>query len=271
MKKILLVFVVQVFVWQTLFCQNVSPYRWRAGVDAGLAVGGSASLAIGRVLSEQTNPLSFEDLAAADVASIRPKFDRRATRNWSKGKAKASDWLARIGVSAPVGLLFSPQIRQNDLFLTGVMAAETYLLTLGLTELTKNLARRSRPYVYGASAPLEVKMDPYARRSFFSGHTSMSAAGCFFAAKVWSDFHPGSKWRPLVWGGAAALPALTGLYRVLAGKHFPTDVLAGYAVGGFCGWLVPHLHRREKSTINDAFLSAYSVGSASVLSFSLVF
>ncbi|MFN4254972.1 MAG: phosphatase PAP2 family protein [Saprospiraceae bacterium] len=271
MKKILLVLVVQALVSNWTLSQNASPYRWRAGVDAGLALGGGTTLAIGRVLSSKMRPLTADELAAANASNIRPKFDRRAMKNWSEGNAETSDWLLRIGVAAPVGLLFSQPIRQNDLFLTGAMAAETYLLTLGLTELTKNLARRSRPYIYDLAAPLDEKMGTDARRSFFSGHTSMSAAGCFFAAKVWSDFHPSSKWRPVVWGGAAALPALTGLYRVLAGKHFPTDVLAGYAVGGFCGWLVPHLHRRERSTTDDAFLSAYSVGSASVLSFSLIF
>ena len=33
-----------------------------------------------------------------------------------------------------------------------------------------------------------------------------------------------------------------GWLRVRAGRHYPTDVLAGAALGTFIGWLVPRLH-----------------------------
>jgi len=59
-------------------------------------------------------------------------------------------------------------------------------------------------------------------------------------------FCPDSKWKPVVWGAAITIPAVMGYFRVAAGKHFPTDVMAGYLVGGAVGFLVPHLHRKKK-------------------------
>ncbi len=42
----------------------------------------------------------------------------------------------------------------------------------------------------------------------------------------------------------AGLPALTGYLRIRAGKHYPSDVLAGYALGALIGYAVPALHRK---------------------------
>ena len=42
---------------------------------------------------------------------------------------------------------------------------------------------------------------------------------------------------------------MTAYLRVRAGKHFLTDVIAGYAVGATIGILVPHLHRNQ--SLND--------------------
>ena len=41
----------------------------------------------------------------------------------------------------------------------------------------------------------------------------------------------------------SALATLTGSFRVFAGQHFMTDVIAGAAIGAACGYLVPLLHQ----------------------------
>ena len=48
-----------------------------------------------------------------------------------------------------------------------------------------------------------------------------------------------------LWSGAVLIPATAAYLRVQSGKHFPTDVMAGYAVGAAIGWLVPHLHKTK--------------------------
>jgi membrane-associated phospholipid phosphatase len=126
--------------------------------------------------------------------------------------------------------------------------AETAALTTALTLFTKELAHRNRPYVYSDNFRNNCNgssVSKDATSSFFSGHTSITAASTFFIAMVYTDYHPDSRWKPLVWTGAAILPALTGITRYKAGKHYWTDVITGYAVGALVGTLTPYLHRRE--------------------------
>ncbi|MEZ4880043.1 MAG: phosphatase PAP2 family protein [Chitinophagales bacterium] len=46
-----------------------------------------------------------------------------------------------------------------------------------------------------------------------------------------------------MWTGAAIIPAITGLCRYGAGKHFFTDVIVGYAIGSAIGIGIPQLHK----------------------------
>src|SRR5690606_23419102 len=120
---------------------------------------------------------------------------------------------------------------------------ETLLINAALTNLTKELVKRKRPYNYNPNAPLSKKQERDATSSFFSGHTSFTASSSFFLAKVYADTNPNSKYKPLVWTGAATLPLTSAILRVAAGKHFPTDVLVGYVIGAATGILIPHIHK----------------------------
>ena len=42
-----------------------------------------------------------------------------------------------------------------------------------------------------------------------------------------------------------AAAATTGYLRYAAGRHYPTDILAGAAMGAFVGYIVPSLHELE--------------------------
>lgn len=93
---------------------------------------------------------------------------------------------------------------------------------------------------------MEQRLDHRNSNSFYSGHTANTAMASFFMAMVYADMHPelGSK-RWWLCGAAVVPPALAGYYRVQAGKHFPSDVLIGAAMGAAKGILVPELHRRK--------------------------
>lgn len=199
----------------------------------------AAGLAIGRRLPK----LTIADLALQKREHIF--FLDRPTTNWQSGNAdRASTYLSKGATVAPLILLLDKKVRCEALSIS-LMYFETFALNNGLTQLTKNIVKRSRPYTYNPAVPLQQKQERDARRSFFSGHTSVTASSCFFAARVWADYHPDSRWKPLVWTVAATVPAITGFLRMQAGRHFLTDVAAGYAVGAAIGCWVPKLHKRE--------------------------
>jgi len=97
------------------------------------------------------------------------------------------------------------------------------LIVGGLTSLTKRVTLRPRPLVYNELVPFSDKQQKNSRYAFFSGHASVSAANSIFAAKVFSDYFPDSKWKPIVWSAAILIPTSTAYLRVKAGKHYPTD------------------------------------------------
>jgi len=215
-------------------------YIFYSTTDMTLTGLGLTSAATGFILGNQVKPLAIPAIAALDRSTVFP-IDRQATYWNSRQAGQASDVFMYAGEAVPFLLMALPAARKEAGVLS-LMYAETMLLNGGLTLLTKNLVLRTRPYGYNPGASLAAKQSRDTRKSFFSGHTSASAAGCFFAAKVWSDFHRESRWEPLVWGLAATLPAVTGFLRMRAGKHFFTDVATGYVVGAAIGWLVPTLH-----------------------------
>lgn len=117
----------------------------------------------------------------------------------------------------------------------GFVSLIAMLLGLLCTNVVlKHLVGRTRPWlvVEGLTA-LVAEHDP---NSFPSGHT----CAAFAAASAWCRTLP-RRWMKIV---AVVMAALMGFSRLYVGVHFPTDVLAGMAVGLFCGWLAWLIWRR---------------------------
>ncbi len=103
---------------------------------------------------------------------------------------------------------------------------------------------RPRPYVYGDRAPLKDRTSPDAGRSFFSGHVANTTAVTVAAACTFERLHhPALAWTTLVLGMVGS--AFVGVTRVVSGNHFPTDILAGAAVGAGAGVALPALHSAQ--------------------------
>lgn len=234
-----------------------SPYEvnWKEE-SYHFAVGG-LTLGTGIVFASHVKGLNAEDVAAHYRLNIN-RFDRYATYQSSYAAKKASDVLLLTSFSLPLSLLSSKRTRE-DFAKISILFGETVFITAGITYFTKGVVLRSRPLVYNEDFGLADKQKVNARHAFFSGHTSLTAASCFFTAKVYADYFPDSKFKPYVWAGAIIVPAVTGYLRIAAGKHFPTDVIMGYAVGATIGFLVPHFHKNVKIGNTDTSVSL-SVG-----------
>lgn len=140
---------------------------------------------------------------------------------------------------------------------------QTFTLTASVTEVVKRAVDRPRPYVYGG----ELTGDADDFQSFYSGHTSLVGAGSFAMARSLDVLRaPSVAGRVALYGSAAALTAGVGAARVLAGRHFVSDVLVGGVVGASMGFVVPELHRRSDLAVN---LGSYGDGAYVALSGSI--
>lgn len=247
-KVIINLFFLSLFPFSILQAQIENPYKCTKKKDAIIYSIGSASLGLGYYLGTQTPTLGVEEIQLLDKNSIN-RFDRIATSYSSIKARRASDVFFYGAMVMPSLFVFSKSMRR-DAKNIALIYGETLFLTVGITAITKKVVLRSRPFVYNSEFDIDLKVEKNARYAFFSGHTSVVSASSFFTAKVFADYFPDSKWKPIVWGTAATLPAITGYLRVRAGKHYPTDVIAGYAVGAVIGILIPQIHKRKKQNEN---------------------
>lgn len=210
-------------------------------VDGALLGTGALTYGLSIPLQKKTPGLSLDEIELLDPLSIN-KLDRYATLQSSEQARVASDIALRTALILPLGLLADANSR-NNYGVVSLMWLETLLINNGITRIVKLTARRSRPYTYNPMTGEALKIDPEARLSFFSGHASNTAAMSFFTAQTLIQNRPDMRNKGVIWASAATLPALTALFRVKAGKHFPSDVIVGYGLGALIGILVPNLHR----------------------------
>ena len=244
--RLLLCFYLLIFSFLTLNAQSKidRPFEVSWKKETSYFATGGGMLLASNILRQRTANFLEIELQALDAANIN-QFDRKATTYYSPKIDKASDYVWYSTHALPL-LFFTQKDLHQDAGTVAVMYSEVLFLNAGATLLSKYTFRRARPFAYNDNAPLEERLGNKAKTSLVSGHTSMSAANTFFVAQVFSTYYPESKWKPAVWSAAIVVPAVTGYLRVRAGRHFPTDVLAGYALGATIGVLVPKLHEQKK-------------------------
>lgn len=212
-----------------------TPDTWFAPLAGGIGVGGW-------LIGHRDNALNVADLSTLHTSDI-PAFDRWATNYSSSVVATASDIGLASAVALPLVVLSEFRDDIPDLLM---IYGETLSLTYGLTEAAKT-AGRIRPRAYNTDLSLSERTSSEVRKSFFSGHTSVSMAAGVFTARVYELYRPGSATSKALWIIGPGLGLLTGGLRVFSGNHFPSDVLVGAAVGAIVGYVVPEMHRTKKS------------------------
>lgn len=121
-----------------------------------------------------------------------------------------------------------------------VLFAETATWNGVATEASHLLTQRPRPYVY-SDPKRGIEGSNYT--SFYSGHTSFAAAAS--TSILFMLLGRNAPWLLVLAAGccAQALILSTAIFRVLAGRHFVTDVLVGAIAGSLIALLVALLHR----------------------------
>jgi len=129
-----------------------------------------------------------------------------------------------VGELGVLGGTWYELLRQPDGVRRVAASVEAVAWTMGLTQLSKALINRNRPVLYTEDAT-DAMTDVDSHRSMPSGHTSLSFAAATFYALEMDDKKGFGRFWPL----AAATGV--GAMRMLAARHFTTDVLAGAALG----------------------------------------
>lgn len=173
-------------------------------------------------------------------ASDVPPFDRVAL-HWNSQAADVISTVTEVlALLAPLGVDLIDVGFGRALFEDMVVYAEVLSISGTATEAAKFAVQRPRPYVYGTTSTA-VLTSSASYTSFFSGHATATFGALTTLAMTESLRHGPTVWPWLVVGLVGTSVAVE---RVLAGQHFPTDVIVGAAVGMGTGVLVPWLHRR---------------------------
>ncbi|MBD3287319.1 phosphatase PAP2 family protein [candidate division KSB1 bacterium] len=225
-------------------------YELSAKKDYPILAAGTGLSIAGWYLLKNTVPLDRDQIDGLSCEWINP-LDRWACRNWSPEISRWSDIGLIASVLLPLTLSLSSQAR-DEIADLGLLYFENVMLTSAVVSISKGLFQRIRPMAYNKDIPSELKdQNTDLRHSFYSGHTAGAFSGVIFFATVFDRYHPDSKWQPFIWSGSLALASSVALFRVLAGKHFPTDVIVGAIVGGFTGYLVPEIHEKASTENNN--------------------
>lgn len=140
-----------------------------------------------------------------------------------------------LAVSIPLGMVAVALITDNKkLEKNSYEVAVSLIATAAITEGLKIINNRPRPY---ETYPTLIYPDSYeSGKSFPSAHTSLAfstATSLLLTTKKWYVAIPAYAWATSV-----------GYSRMYLGQHYPSDVIAGAAVGAGSAWLCHWLNKK---------------------------
>lgn len=217
----------------------------------GIHVAAGASLVAGAgLLRVDVRPVPAQGF---DRADIRWSVDRDQVGHLDSRAIPRSDLASGTAIAWPMLVAFATQPggeRALGTLRRGVVYLEASLFATAATRWIKRSLDRPRPYTYlpATARPGErtyAVTDDEAFESMPSGHASSSFCGAAFAMTdhlLTRPRAPAIERIGVAFGGGL-LAGMTSTLRVRAGKHFPSDVLVGGAIGTTSGIVVPLTHR----------------------------
>jgi membrane-associated phospholipid phosphatase len=200
-----------------------------------------------------SDPMTWAPIGAALLFRV-DNFDRRTVDwasdqnplfNTSKHAEAVSDTLQQV---SKINYLLTVAVVPSEAGFEGIKD-KAFGLGLGWVAISATgLATSSMKSTFNRERPDESNF-----RSFPSGHASSSAVAATLAVKN-IDHMPLGDTEKKVWQWSSyAVAGLTGWARVEAERHYPSDVLSGFALGHFIG-----------SFINGAFIAPEYQGCVAV-------
>jgi membrane-associated phospholipid phosphatase len=224
---------------RALASESAPPYQLSVDLDIPVLLLGGAMASSYFLMSEAAPPACAPVCNRSNVNAFDRPFAGRYSRPWQTVGDIAT---ASTLVLVPAALLLDE--RSVAGLRDALIVGEAVLMTSGLEAIVNYAVKRPRPRVYGTKAPLDERDDGNAGRSFYSGHVGNCVAATVAATIILrNEGHPQAAWAIFAFGLAGS--AVVGVARVEAGSHFPSDVLAGVAVGTAFGFALPALHAKH--------------------------
>lgn len=164
---------------------------------------------------------------------------------WLPGLMRDLTSLAGIGLVVVLATVMLVYFLMRRWWLSAGVLALVFVGTQASVTTLKLLFSRPRP-------DFLTHLQEMATHSFPSGHSAQGSALLLTLAWSLSHIHQRIDLSVYFWSCAIALITVIGFTRMYLGVHYPTDILAGWCIGGFwatAGWVVYHAvsQRRAES------------------------
>ncbi len=219
-------------------------------VDVALTSAGLVAFVVPELLKESLAPASCV-VCNRDLNGVDAGFHDALT-GWGLPRKTADTasnvWAFALLPLASVGgalVATGPHASDGAGFRAAVIVFESTVLSAATVQGVKFFVARERPYArygHGDGTATYSLSDRDSHLGFPSGHAALATSLGVSLAMTASL--QDSRAAPWLWGAAAAMSISTGALRMIAEKHYFTDVAAGALLGAASGVLVPLFHRR---------------------------
>ena len=220
-------------------------FTWDPAVDVPITLAAGVTFGLMYTHAEP-------DLQPSGAVSSPVGLDALVEPRYNPAHAKASDLILYPMMGIGLGFAIADGVADGEGVGTrSLVYLEAFAVNQLITTTLKLAVDRPRPYtqlgVGHSDAVDELLADNDSEMSFPSGHASTVACSAFTAARMWDLSDGTSTQRFVGYGAATAVTVAVATLRVTAGKHHPTDVIAGSVLGASIGFLVPTLHAADRS------------------------
>jgi len=218
-------------------------------------------LSLGIVMTSVLGVYQYYGMSKNSPGDLKPKsellpWDRPFAGHYSGWATTVSHYSGALAV-APLALAgyswYKGDADGHDFGAFSLMFVEAFALQNALNQLVRSMQLWPRPYVYAGRGEGRKKAESArgeAYGSFYSGHASAAFTVAVFTGEWFSEIYPNSQYKSLVWVSSFTLAAAVGALRVVAGKHYPTDVVVGALMGTGVSFGVLKLHEICKKNIS---------------------
>ncbi len=183
-----------------------------------------------------------------DQKEVNP-FDRNTIGNHSDTAMTLANVTVVLSVLGPMVADYFDLGFTDDLYDDFVVYIQTLAISGSLVAVTKAISQRPIPRVYSGHADYN---DASNYDAFYSGHTTTTVTALSAAAITLNLRHHSKVWP---WVLTGAVGTAIGIELVVAGVHYPSDVLVGAAMGIGVGTLIPLLHKKGSPITSNFTLS----------------